>query len=254
MLVGDLSQKSEYILRNGGFYRRNVTDEYLGGQEHILSTLVQPQPVILRNFVQIGDQPVQVAANASNLTMAILLKSLPMRIALSLNEAATQLVAEDSHNFLGETPTGFAGTLVTTPWAPPSWGKLYFFLNMVNIGIPGSYNCESCYLLMKDTNTGDFIAPYYPNVYDNGRICMGREWDANKDRSGADSVAKFIAAYNSFHATRMNNHLVDAGHVRLFRMNIDPTTGTPTWHHPASRADYGRVTSLAFLPNFKQLI
>lgn len=256
MQLGELSNKSEYILRNGGFFRRSITDEYLGGQEHILSTLVQPQPITIRDLTRIGSQPILLSANASTLTMAVRLMSLPMRVAMTLSDQGDLLFCDGSNAFLGAVPPSFVGSLITTPWTPPNGLQLYFFLNMISTGIPGNYACENCYLLAKNLQTGDYLAFYYPNVYDNGRICMGHTWDSTKDRSANDVIGRMVHAYNSFHTTVMNNHLVDNGHIALYKMLIDRKTGTMNWNHPpvGNGACYGRVTSLSFLPNFKNLI
>lgn len=246
-LIAQQPPASEYILRGNNFVRRTITEEVIGGQEDILGSLVEPAPILLSNVHTLNQKPIHVAVSNGMAVIVTELASLPMNVGMFLNEAGTTLYPLDRNAF---TPThSVAGMVrIRDPWTPPPGLKLYLFLYCTMAG--GQPSANTPYLLCR-MGRGEFMAMYYPNVYDNGRICMGTDWENNKNRDCPTLVEKFIRTYSSFHNSAMNSDLTGAAHLGLYRRSV--VNGIDRWLYETDERHYGAVTSLSFLPQFRNI-
>lgn len=228
---------SEIILKDGQFMRRDTTEYSLGQQDAILQQLVDQQPIMLPYFMPFGDQKLHLLISKTSIVVATELKQLPFKTWWKLLPGGKDLTPT-------WTDTGLRGCVrIDDPWVmPANLGQLIFAVKFARgTGRPTPENG----LLYVYRNKELFHLPY-PNNYEDGRICMGDEWDRNR-ATGKDLVSDFLHAHTSFHSTIANSHLIVPGRTDLlFKRNLDGWI-TPTGTVFASCL---RATAPAFMQGF----
>lgn len=240
------ASSNEYLIRDGNFVRRTVNEEIVGDVESMLNSLIEPTPFLIKNLGALNSQPVHALLGPSYQLLIIELRSLPMMMNMHLSPDGQLLYLQDINGFNISTPSPGA-VMIREPWTVPPFLRLFFVLNtQFNDAI-------ECCLFFK-TKQNEFLAPFYPNIHDNGRVCMGPVWDNNKNKDCPSLFDKFIRAYNSFHDTKMNHHLTGEAHRSLYRRDVKPD-GTHSWRHFSETEEnkYGVSTSMSFMPFLKGL-
>lgn len=202
----------EIILRDGNFYRRHTSELLLGSQENILTSLTEQAPVMLPRFFRFNDSPVHLLIHKTSLAVSIELPRLPFQANWIPDPNATGRLKLH----WGSVDRGVI--VLNDPWVVPSpdFGRLVFsviFDRQSTILSPG----RTSLLLYRG---GELYRLPYPNIFEDGRICMGNEWEAKKT-TGNGVMGDFIHAHTSFHTTRMNSDLTTEGTHLIFRKDMN---------------------------------
>lgn len=229
----------EIILRDGNFIRRITTEQILGTQEGILNGLVEAQPTMLPNFMPFGDSMLHLLLGKGSLVVITELKTLPMTAYWHLSDNHPNKLVLDWDS----TPPNAMqrGSIrIEDVWpVPANAGKCLFCLQMGQ-GSTG-YAAVRCYLLQY-VGKELYVLPY-PNVYNDGRVCMGVEWERTMN-SQKGIIPTFIHAHTSFHATALNRDLTGDYTSAMFKRTL---TG---WDFPTDPKAFMRSTSLSFMTGF----
>lgn len=241
-----MDSKTEYLLDEGKFIRQTTTRQIIGDQNEILASLVEPVPVEISCLSIYENQKVHALMYPNQVIVLTPLPKLPMRVHMAFETKTSMLWAPtvNSFNFNGDFENS---VLVKEPWSPPE-GYRILFCAMLKPGT-GSWMNYLCHLLLQ-TPEGKLIAPNYPNVHNNGTICMGTKWH-NEISIERPLLDQFIHDHKTFFETDMNNHLIQ--NTNLFRMKVKED-GSMEWIYPAKgSAAWGSETSLSFQPLVKKL-
>ena len=261
--------KTQFILRHGKIIRQSIAEDDLGFQDTILANLIEQPPVLQRKVarVELKDPPgtmlnqliggtmlnqlIGGTATGRYTVLFAELPHLPMKVALSLNKAGTTLAATNTDCFgCLSVPPG--AVTVRDNWTPPSFLKILFCVHTHIYDDNQSNEIANVYLFFRTTK-GDMLNPIYPNIFENGRICMGDLFERERNADTKRPLTEvFQHAFKSFHESTMNNHLVGAPHIRLYQRSVNDE-GEQAWIHPteAQMSHYGTPASLVWMPGLK---
>jgi hypothetical protein len=229
----------EIILRDGNFIRRITSEQILGTQEAILSGLVETQPTMLPNFMPFGDGMLHLLLSKTHLVVITELKTLPMTAYWRVSDSdATKLVLDWDSTPPNSMQRG--SIRIEDVWTvPANAGKCLLCLQM-SLGTDG-YAASRCYLLQY-VGKELYVLPY-PNVYNDGRVCMGTGWERTMN-SQKGIIPSFIHAHTSFHATALNRDLTGDYTSAMFKRTL------AGWDFPSDPKAFMRSTSLSFMAGF----
>jgi len=223
-------QLTEIILKDGQFVRRTVTEQDLGSQEAVLAQCANNQKIYLRNIHHdSAGRQWNMLSSKSALVMITQLKHLPFKTYFE--------VAEDNPDQLAPTFRPHKGTiLLDDPWpVPDQIGKMLFVLAYSQTGrVSMPFTASTAHLFLE--SGGELRKIPYPNLFEDGRLCMGDQWDARRSRN-VSIFDDFERALESFHTSEMNDHLVLNASFKMFRKDL-----SGKWLEPAE--DYiapGRI-------------
>ncbi len=253
-ITPDLLNETEYLFREGKVFRRTINQEMIGHQETILASLVEPPPILTKNLATWNNRPVgAIQGGNKGGEWAVLfteLPSLPIKIHMHLNKEGTMLAPKTGDDFYGSNKPTPGAVTIRDPWTPPAHLRIFFFVQFSSNGL--ELRQQNCYVYFKAT-TGEFLTPFYPNVHDNGRICMGHDYSNQITAPGYQKLSlfdQFVKAHTSFHASETNADLVRAGHISLLRKSV-AADGTHSWFHPEGLNPYGMMASTVWMPHLK---
>lgn len=229
---------TEILLREGRFIRRQMHEEDLGSQEHILSLLAQDTRVMLKNVFVFNDRPVHILASTNSLAMVTEITSLPFKTYFEPS-------ADDPCNMLEPCFHPAPGSIqIDDPWiVPADFGKPLFVVSFARDAYSPTHRFVVAHAYLFLLRNKELFRLIYPNVFDDGRICMGNTWDM--DRTPAKDVfSNFIHAYNSFQTSAMNDHLTRDITYTLFRRNLKG------WVYPPYNTAFDDPTSVSFMQGF----
>ncbi len=230
-----MATKTEIVLQDGQFVKRIVTEMNLGLQEHVLNKLTESQNMMVPNITMLGNLPIHMLVGKEHMVLLTPLQKLPF------NTWFRPSMTNRGH--LEVCYVDCAGAvLINDPWpVPAGWGKALFALSFTRMG--SVYGMANCYLWIY--RGGELFSPYYPNTYDDGRICMGREWDSQKNLASTNPVNDLIRSHTSFHETRLNADLIRDSTAQTFVRTPD------AWAAPLLQpGDLLRRTSLSIMTGF----
>lgn len=246
-----MKEEVEFIMKDGRFKRRYTSEEDLGGQEQVLAQLVEASPILLKQAGMVGTNRVHlIIAPTYVVAFTELTGGLPMRVHMDLSADGKKLVAPGKDSFTRNGHALQPGCItIKDPWTPPEGLKLYLFLQCSQESSGPLAN--TVYLLLRAPD-GTLLSPWYPNCYENGKMCMGDDWNNVNNGDFPTVFDKFSRTFQSFHTTEMNNHLVDhAEHMQRYERSIGEN-GHQEWVKPdigsVGIEYYGRVTSLSWGP------
>ena len=229
---------TEILLQNGRFIRRITQSVDLGSQESVLSTFAEQVPIFIRNTRIIG-RPMHLLACKNTVVAISELDKLPFNSNWSYNPEKGYMVPCYNNQVYGSV-------VINDHWiAPANFGKLIFAV-LFNIQTGGFVQYVNTYLFQY--RNGELYQFPYPNLYENSRLCMGREFDREMLNMGRDNDVTSILmhAQTSFYETTLNSDLVRTNTPHLFRRDIDGK-----WIYPTTSSDhYSSVVSAAFMTGF----
>lgn len=215
---------TEIILKGGQFIRRSIIEEDLGSQEKLLYSCATSAGTCLKKLIPFEGGFINVLAGQQNVTLYTPLKELPFKTYFELSERDPKLLVPVYRNHEG-------AILMDEPWPVPADYPLYFVSRYTRDQYSAYYQ-DHCYLMAYYNK--EFRKIPYPNVFDDGRICMGNTWD-NNPTTGQGIFADFKKAYDSFHTTAMNDHLVITASFTYFNKDAD----TGKWIAPVDGVSSG---------------
>lgn len=238
---------TEFLLKDGNIIRRDVTETAISNQDQILSSLVEQRPLNIHHIASLGDSPIHMMTSQRANFVYTFLKYLPWDTKFKLT-TATEL----SPNFDDEPGT----TPFKENWPVPPMFRLIFGVMSEKINpeildssctgtIPRGNRVRNCYMYLVHQNEL-YVLPY-PNIFDDGRVCMGEEWDNNSGKLG-DLIKALISSYNSFYSSKMTDHLLRNPIWDYFIYNIE----TGKWKFednkdPKAHLPHFRLASVASL-------
>lgn len=224
----------EIHIRDGHFYRRSVNEVDLGSQDSLLQSLLPPSPQMLPRLLPFNNGYIHLHIASNSLTLLTELKSLPFSTWWKLSP--------DGINLLPVFVEAPGSIHITEAWIiPPHWGQMLFALNFTRRAFEVPQPANAFLYLYRNR---ELFRVSYPNIYTDGRVCMGPEWD-NQRGLGKDVMSDFIEAYNTFYATIMSNHLVSNQTYRTFKRTLHG------WDYPAGDGmDFLTPCAPAFLQGF----
>jgi hypothetical protein len=228
-----MNSDAELLLRNGRFVRRTFIEYDLGSQDHLLEKLADSQCLHIHDFMSFNDTPLHLMVQKQKLLVLSQLKKLPFTTYWSIDPA------NPKHLTTIFKPVRGAVKIEDSFPIPESWGTLLFAVQF-NRTITPAYP-EACYLFLY--REGELYWFPYPNLFDNGKVCMGEEWD-RKPTLKKDLITDFIHAHTTFHQTQMNDHLTTQNTQKLFARCVDG------WSTPDNAVDYFRSVSNALMQGF----
>lgn len=188
------------FLEEGEFVLETTSHRRLGSQDEYLESLFANRYTVIPAALQIASESAHMLVGANEAIVFMRLKNLPFRTAFTLSDDANLLFP----TYHIEPETGevtFKDNIF--PW-PETWGSLWFTETFVLGG--GTPRPGSCYLV--SYREGEFYHTNYPNIFNNdGRVCMGRDWDSCPHGNQPTVAQRFMHAYMSFVNTPMNSDL-----------------------------------------------
>lgn len=201
-----MESKSEYLLRDGHFYRRDIAEIDLGLQDHILSQISEQQPIMLPRVLTFAEGFIHFLITKTQIAFCTELLQLPF---------TTWWMHDKKPDSLIPSWKEIQGSIkISDPWiVPPELGKMIF----VVLFNRETESIRSCYLyLYRDSELYHFP---YPNLFSDGRICMGTVWDTNPTPA-KDKLGNFLHAYASFFQSVCSSHLLTANFQKFFIRNL----------------------------------
>lgn len=239
---------TEFILKDGCIFRRDISDENLGSQDVILNNLVESPGVVVPHIKHhrfYGDMHLVAYKNMGVLGCRI--PYLPFRAQMVMNADCTTLYMPNAQWF-NITDGRPESLVIKDPWLAPAGAWFSFYLKF-RIEHDVCY-AEEPYIILR--NKENMIVPFYPNIYDNGKVCMGAEWDDTKNKEPG-LLDKFEYALNSFMSTNVSGHLINNSKLFLFQRSISKDGSSSTWNCPLRNdvKNLGLPASLSFVSALK---
>jgi hypothetical protein len=224
----------EIHIRDGHFYRRSVNEVDLGSQDALLQSLLPPSPQMLPRLLPFNNGHIHLHVAANCLTLLTEIKGLPFSTWWRLSPDGVNLLPVFS-----EVPDSIH---ISDTWMIPAhWGQMLFALNFTRRAFDPPQPANAFLYVYRSR---ELFKISYPNIYTDGRICMGPDWDHRRGL-GKDVMSDFIQAYNTFHATVMSNHLVSNLTYLTFKRTLHG------WDYPQGDAvDFLSACAPAFLQGF----
>lgn len=244
--------KNEIIMRDGRFFRRTLEEVDLGDVDLHLSQCIEAKTLPLMHVSRVGLLPelvkligtpaIHAIWNETNVTFAVALPFLSTRVFYRLSQDGLFLEpafasANTMHGYI----------CMRERWTNPMFQPVFVMRCAYRHSPSMQIAPDDCYLhLRHKDNPKRFIVPHWPNVYNNGKVCMGSEWDHNKSRGHPANIEIFENAIHSFMTTVMNDHLTSGYTVPLFKRRV--TEDGSQWSHPKTDdGSYGVEGTAAFL-------
>lgn len=208
-------QLTEILLKDGQFVRRTITEQDLGSQETILAQCAATTKTFLKNLTIDADgRPWHLLHSKTEMALIAELNFLPFNTYFE--------VAEDDATKLCPVFRPHPGALkLDAPWpVPTKFARMLFVLRYKETR-PGAilpFLPSDAYLFAY--RDGELRHFPYPNLFGDGRICMGGTWDNRRSRA-VSIFDDFQHALTSFHETQMNDHLISNLSFRFFRKDLN---------------------------------
>lgn len=247
------NNRTEIIMREGRFYRRNIAEENLGDIAQHIAAVAEAKTLSLMRLDTVshpellkilGTAPryVHAAYSETGVTFAITLPFLPTRVFYKLSEDGKFLL-----------PT-FNGALsmrgyicMKEKWTTDHAVPMFFMRGTWSPN--GGMTPTECFLALRSrVIKAAFRVPYWPNVYGNGKVCMGPVWENNRSCSEVSHVRIFEAAVLSFLTSAMNADITNSNTQRLFQRAVNKDGSN--WVPVGSFNDLGPEFTGAFLSQF----
>lgn len=229
--------QTEIILKGGRFYRRNVTETDLGSQEALLANLVSSTPQVIKGVGSFNMKRVDVVSANTTISVVTEIETLPFDCWWGIQDSTTILPA--FHNPGGNTHfkakaswdiakhTGGTGLMVVS-----------FEANSRRVR----------YVYVYIYKNGNVYVPPYPNLYEDGRVCMGDAYGAIAgNEAGKDLMTQLSSAYESFYSSAQNGDLLRSGYDRLFARDEKGD-----WKKDRAPFDCMTMASPAFLVGYQR--
>lgn len=187
----------EIVLREGQFVRRTVQEELLGSQQVLLAECANQQKTFLPRVILMGDKPVSFLVSKAEFVAITYLDKIPFNT----------WYMPGNNRFVPVFLKSPGAVLIKDDWIPPSEIRLCFALAMRPMG----YDPLNAFLFA-EWNKELYRLPY-PNVYENGKICMGGTWQG---QTGNGPAANLLHAIQHFYATQINSDLTTPNTKELF--------------------------------------
>ena len=140
-----------------------------------------------------------------------------------------------------------------TPFIWPSKeGKLLFVMTAELLKPMTSTYCfyvNQCYIFV--LRKGELFALRFPNIYDDGRVCMGHDWEDDRSGGRKNLLGAFTYCYHTFQTTAMNGDLSSNASELLKRgKNLEFIMSTDKYS--SQLANFLRPSFPAFMDGFNQ--
>lgn len=229
--------EKEIILRGGQFVRREIREFELGSQEAILRKFADQAGQTVKNLSMVNGVPVHLFVSRTVRAVMIPLTQLPFKSNFHSDNQRTGLVPNLQGGWANATP---GCILMNDPFPLSGSNAQHFFTAMFEPGGRPHGNYLISYF--KD----EIHRLPYPNVFDDCRICMGHDWEANPT-GGFQTISDIaVHSYASFLATSMNADLAKTQTYELFAKDM-----TGQWKVKGDQIDrYLQQTGIAWLAGF----
>lgn len=242
-----MSHKDEIIYRDGSFWKRSYEEQEVVLSENVIKSSVKPQAYMVRSAFCVGKTPCDIMAmKDDSIVVGVPVTFIPWKQAY--------MKTRDSYGYRVPclNSRGFAGTVSDTevldlkvfdrriPLADGSHVQPWLFIPMM------SCTPSNVYCLLK--YKGEMFLPPLVNIFTDGRMCMGPEWDNNR-RNGMSDIAGVVThAVHSWMSSIWNDHLknphcrrmtsVDEGGRFYYEMNPKEFANNLTPAAPAFLANW----------------
>lgn len=210
-----MQDTTEYLIKDGAFWRRRVYHEHLGEQNELLKNLAKPVPITARNVARVLGGPMDVVCAPLFRAAIVTIPHIPFSSYwMPLTENPRILVpCYDAK-----------GTLelrISEPWSP----RLASFRILLAIRFNNQNVIQSVYLWLHDLDQNELRRIPYPNNYGgDGRMCMGPDFDSAARGVGmvnSDTLNNVLTTIQHFSSSVLSNHLVVEETAQLFRRHLD---------------------------------
>jgi hypothetical protein len=200
---------TQIVLKDGNFIRQTITEEILGSQEHVLAACSTTAGIYIKNAMPYGNKQLDLIVSRREIVAIVELDKLPFKTYFEL--------LDSDPTILVPVLLPHRGTImIDDPWKPGDVGKLIFALKFTRnddgVNLP-----NNCYFWI--VADGELRKLPYPNTYEDGRICMGNEWQASANKGGV--VPSMIHAVDTFFSTAMNKDLQNFNMRYVFNRKVE---------------------------------
>lgn len=232
--------RQEVILRGGQFILQEIRESEIGSQENILRKFADSRGQTIHKVSSFNGQPIHMFTSKANTVVFVCIRSLPFKDLFSLSGETGM-----TPNLCNWSQVDVPGAILMDQPFPLNPNECGFYSFFAVAFTPNSTTPGNAYLL--HLKNGEFFKLPYPNIYDDGRICMGRSWE--NDKTGGFQTLLDITAhsYNSFLTTSLNADLAKTN----TRMVFSKSTATGDWViKPAEVGRYLTTTGSTWLTGF----
>ena len=249
----DLLPPQFIMLTPDGLARVAVKVDRVGDIDPFIRQLAADTPVVVPRAFVLGDKPVHMAVSQRNLTLFTRLDHFNITTTYATHSRGVVTPA-----FAAPTP---GAVTLTCKWVAPANMALWFVaLFDVNATPRCVYSRSSLAVACtEERHKGVFRLPL-PNIYENGRLCLGRNEPATVQPDASDPMfTVFERAAGVFNRSSWNSDLLHTANAparaRTFQfslannesVNVDPAW--PTFFDRISNTDFNNLplTHPAFL-------
>lgn len=207
----------EILIKDGYFVRRTINEDRLMSQEDALRNALGATCVNVYNIALMGGEPIHGMFSDNGCFLYTRIRTLDYTTYFSCADGAENPVLFAPVYRASNVGSIELKATFKIPDAFPTFFGQYF-----NPGENSTYYQSNCYMLTTCPETGKEIYNFpYPNIFDDGRVCMGLEWDSQvSSQALSPLLPAFTNSFLSFNQTKMNNHLVKPATNRLFTYDI----------------------------------
>jgi hypothetical protein len=209
-----MTSKTEILLIDGQFVRRTIQEADLGSQEAMLRKFASSTMEIIRGSFSVNGKSVNLYVNKTAIFAFLPIQELPFKAGYKM-VAPGVLHPHMTGGWMNSSKiNGHILMDEPFPLTAPELGTTYF---VVSYKIPAEGSPPvpgACYLLTYRNNA--FYRFPYPNLFDDGRICMGHEWEENMSGGFKTIQDTMVHCYQSFLASSLNSDLVRITTPELF--------------------------------------
>lgn len=234
-----MATETEILLRDGNFIRRQISEVSLGSQESLIQKYAQNTGMLIRNMSKHKDVTMHLWATKTMDVCLFAMPSLPVKYSYAITADGTELTPMFREDGWTDNEPG---EIIMDDPRPVSSSGFHVFLA---VPIEKNMNPSGVYLFAYDGS--ELRRLPYPNNFNHGAMCMGRNYDVNKTGGHRDIVSIANYAFDSFHETKMNNHLTTPQTTQLLTKNRDGS-----WKLPVNEIkSICGILSLSWMAGFK---
>lgn len=232
----DMTKTNYFLDRDGAIYRVGPAQRLGYGTEDLLAQFAQSRAIRLRSAAVIDGHEAGFVVKTNYIVIHTLLRRLVLRADFRMldGEVISPSFATNANSIN-----------IAPQWKPPSGMRLHFATKVVDT-LDG-YMAESSTLFAQSTNTGRTGTYMLPisNMYEDGRICLGREPTPKRETALEVFADQLNRLYTSPWNSDLAPNLVNTAQVFRFSLaTIDQLPPANEWETYCRRVSSPIITEV----------
>ena len=215
------NRNTEYIFRDNKLIIREINEKSGGFTNDFLAKLVEIPSIVIKNPID-GVSAIALGAKGNSLYLAT---ELPYLTFNTWYKAGSPIINGENVPNLVPVWTEREGAIkMSLDWYPPKYMSLIF----ISAFRPAQANAWEYYDTLLVAKIGDQIhRPPIPNIYSDGRICMGNHFE--RPTQETPIFEAFEYAVNDFTESEYNSDLVEnqCDHIQFMEVKGKQTPVNP---------------------------